>query len=116
MNKPTLYHNPRCTKSRQTLALLESKGIVPNVVAYLENPPNKTELRNILSMLGLSAIELMRQQEPEFKAQGLSDASLTENELIEAMINTPKLIERPILVIGNKAAIGRPPEKVLEIL
>lgn len=116
MSQATIYHNPRCSKSRQTLALLESNGIEPTIVEYLKHPPNKALLKKILKMLGLSARELIRNKEAEYKEQGLSDTGLSEADLIEAMINTPKLIERPIVVVGDKAAIGRPPENILEIL
>ncbi|MCP5160204.1 MAG: arsenate reductase (glutaredoxin) [Hahellaceae bacterium] len=111
-----IFHNPRCSKSRETLALLQQQGIEPEIILYLETPPSHTELKQLLQKLGMSARELMRVKEDEYKAQGLSDPSLTEDALIEAMVNTPKLIERPIVVTQNKAALGRPPEKVLEII
>ena len=111
-----IYHNPRCTKSRQTLALLTEHGIEPEVVEYLKTPPAKTELSQILSMLGISARALMRKRESEYKDQGLDNPDLTEADLISAMIEHPILIERPIVVTKTKAAIGRPPENVLDIL
>ena len=111
-----IYHNPRCTKSRQTLALLTEHGIEPEVVEYLKTPPSKTELSQILSMLGISARALMRKRESEYKDQGLDNPDLTEAHLINAMIEHPILIERPIVVTKTKAAIGRPPENVLDIL
>ena len=111
-----IYHNPRCTKSRQTLALLTDRGIKPEVVEYLKTPPTKTELSRILSMLGIEARTLMREREAEYKDQGLENPDLTDADLINAMIAHPILIERPIVVTKTKAAIGRPPENVLDIL
>lgn len=116
MSAITIYHNPRCSKSRQTLALLEEKGIEPEVVLYLQDPPSAKALKDIINKLGLSsARELMRTKEDEYKEQGLADVN-SEAELIKAMVNTPKLIERPIVINNDKAAIGRPPESVLEII
>lgn len=111
-----IYHNPRCSKSRQTLQLLEERQITPEVVEYLNSPPSKEELSEILSMLGLEPRQLMRTKEAEYRELGLDDASLSREQLIEAMVATPKLIERPIVINNGKAAIGRPPETVLEIL
>ncbi|MEW8586828.1 MAG: arsenate reductase (glutaredoxin) [Candidatus Thiodiazotropha sp.] len=111
-----IYHNPRCSKSRQTLQLLQDKGIEADVVEYLKTPPDKATLERILAMLGLEPRELMRKKEKEYKALQLDDPQLSRDQLIEAMIANPKLIERPIVVQDGKAAIGRPPEKVLEIL
>jgi len=112
----TIYHNPRCSKSRQTLALLEEKGIDANVVLYLENPPDRATLTSLLKKLGKSPRELLRKGEDEYKANNLADASLSDDALIDAMVKHPRLIERPIVVKGNKAALGRPPEDVLDIL
>ena len=112
----TIYHNPRCSKSRQTLELLKQQGIEPDTIEYLKTPPSKTELKRVLKMLGISARDLLRSKEPEYKALGLDNPKLTEDAIIEAMIETPKLMERPIVIANNKAAIGRPPEQVLEIL
>lgn len=112
----TIYHNPRCSKSRETLQLLESRGIKPDVVLYLETPPDAQTLKNLLKKLGLKPRELMRQKEAEYKEMGLQDPSLSDEQLIDAMVECPKLIERPIVVQGKKAALGRPPENVLEIL
>ncbi|HVK98859.1 MAG TPA: arsenate reductase (glutaredoxin) [Dongiaceae bacterium] len=112
----TFYHNPRCSKSREALQLLRDKGIEPEVVLYLETPPDAAALQALLKKLKLKPRELMRQKEPEYKELGLDDASLSDAELIAALTRCPKLIERPILVKGNKAIIGRPPELVLEIL
>ena len=110
-----IWHNPRCSKSRQTLALLEENGVAPTVRKYLEDAPSEAELREAAGQLGLTAIQMMRTKEAEFKAQELSKDS-DEDTLFAAMAQTPKLIERPIVFKGGKAAIGRPPEAVLEIL
>lgn len=111
-----IFHNPRCSKSRQTLQLLQENGVEPEVVEYLKTPPTKTRLKQILKILGLKPRDLMRRNEAEYKELGLADESLTQEQLIDAMLVTPKLIERPIVINGDKAAIGRPPENVLEIL
>ncbi|MFK3711032.1 arsenate reductase (glutaredoxin) [Leclercia adecarboxylata] len=113
----TIYHNPRCSKSRETLTLLKTNGIEPQVVLYLETPPDADTLRTLLSQLGMSsARELMRQKEELYKELGLADSALGEEALIQAMVDNPKLIERPIVVANGKARIGRPPEQVLEIV
>ncbi|MAT52403.1 MAG: arsenate reductase (glutaredoxin) [Porticoccaceae bacterium] len=112
----TIYHNPRCSKSRQTLALLEERGLSPEVVLYLETPPDAATLKTLLAKLGISARQLLRKGEDDYKALNLKDESLTDDDLITAMVAHPKLIERPIVVNGNKAALGRPPEQVLDIL
>jgi arsenate reductase len=112
----TIYHNPRCSKSRQTLQLLEERNIGPSVVEYLKTPPSAETLEQLLQMLNLEPRALMRTQEPEYKALGLDDPALSRGQLIAAMVEHPKLIERPIVVAGNRAAIGRPPEKILEII
>lgn len=112
----TLFHNPRCSKSRQTLELLHAKGAEPEIIEYLKTPPTEEELDHILNMLGLEPRQLMRTKETEYTENKLDDESLTRQQLIQAMVKYPKLMERPILVNNNKAAIGRPPEDVLEIL
>ena len=112
----TIYHNPRCSKSRQTLALLEENGIRPAVVLYLDTPPDAKTLQSILKKLGIKARDLLRKGEDEYKALQLDNPALGEAQLVAAMCAHPKLIERPIVVNGNRAAIGRPPEQVLEIL
>lgn len=112
----SIYHNPRCSKSRQTLSLIQERGIQPKVIEYLNQPPSKAQLQKILIQLGMNARELIRKKEPEYKQLGLDDPGLTDDQLIDAMVEHPKLIERPIVVSGGKAALGRPPEKVLEIL
>ncbi|MGL6124224.1 MAG: arsenate reductase (glutaredoxin) [Shewanella sp.] len=112
----TIYHNPRCSKSRETLALLEQQGCHITLVEYLKNPPTAKQIGDILAKLDIRARELMRTKEAEYQALGLADTSLTEQQLIEAMVNTPKLIERPIVLANQRAAIGRPPENVLDII
>ncbi|WP_257294817.1 arsenate reductase (glutaredoxin) [Endozoicomonas sp. YOMI1] len=112
----TIFHNPRCSKSRQTLGILEQQGISPEVVLYLETPPDADQLKAILGKLGINARDLLRKGEQEFKDNNLKDPSLTEEQLINFMCEFPRLIERPIVVNGEKARIGRPPESVLEIL
>ncbi len=112
----TIYHNPRCSKSRATLALLQERGTSLRVVEYLETPPTRTELSSILKMLNLTPLEFMRQKEPPFAALGPQADQLDDDALIDAMIAQPILIERPVVVNGNRAAIGRPPESVLDIL
>lgn len=111
----TIYHNPRCSKSRQTLALLKSKGIEPQIILYLDNPPNKPTLIQLLEKLSISAQQLVRKSEAEFKLN-FTDQEMTENDYIEAMLRFPKLIERPIVEAENRAVIGRPPENVLDII
>ncbi len=111
-----IYHNPRCSKSRQTLHLLEERDLTAEVVEYLKTPPNCKELGEILDMLGLEPRQLMRTKETEYKELGLDDDALSREQLIEAMVANPKLIERPIVINKGKAAIGRPPETVLDIL
>ncbi|MBB1201848.1 arsenate reductase (glutaredoxin) [Enterobacteriaceae bacterium 89] len=113
----TIYHNPRCSKSRETLALLKDKGVEPQVVLYLDTPPDVATLKNLLKMLGMkSARELMRQKEDLYKELNLADSALSESDLLKAMVANPKLIERPIVLKNGQARIGRPPESVLEIL
>lgn len=117
MKSVTIYHNPRCSKSRETLTLLEQQGVDPHVVLYLDTPPTKDELKKLLKELGFSsARELMRKKETVYNDLKLADETLSEEQLLQAMVENPKLIERPIVVKGNKARIGRPPEQVLEIL
>lgn len=111
-----IYHNPRCTKSRLTLELLRSQHIEPEIILYLDTPPKKEALKEIMHKLGVnSPLAFMRQKEDAFKAQNLSDKN-SDAELFAAIIKTPKLLERPIVINGNKAAIGRPPENILDIL
>jgi len=112
----TIYHNPRCSKSRQTLALLQDNGVEPKVVEYLKDTPDAATLDALLKKLKLEPRELMRRKEAPYKDLGLDDPGLSRTALIAAMVEHPVLIERPIVVKGAKAALGRPPEKVLEIL
>lgn len=115
MSDVVIYHNPRCSKSRQTLALLEGKGVSPEVVLYLEKPPTAKEINNLLSKLQITARELLRKGEDDYKSLKLGDDALSQTKLIEAMANHPKLIERPIVVKGDKAVIGRPPENINQL-
>jgi arsenate reductase len=109
----TIYHNPKCSKSRETLKLIEGRGISPVVVEYLKTPPTASELKRILGLLGIPAKDLLRRKEA---AEAGVDAGLPEDTLIAAMVAHPAVIERPIVVTGEQARIGRPPERVLEIV
>jgi arsenate reductase len=111
-----IYHNPRCSKSRQTLELLQNQGIKPDIIPYLEQPPDAAMLDRLLQLLQLGPRQLMRKNENEYKELGLDDESLSREQLIQAMVDHPRLIERPIVVNGDQARLGRPPENVLEIL
>lgn len=111
-----ILHNPRCSKSRATLALLQERGIQPDIRLYLEHPPSEDQLKHILRLLGRSPRELVRTGEAEYKALGLDDPALGDDELVAAMVAHPKLIERPVVIANGKAAVGRPPEAVLDIL
>lgn len=112
-----IYHNPRCSKSRDTLNLLKENSIDPQVVLYLETPPDADTLKSLLKMLGMSsARELMRQKEDVYKSLRLGDSQLSEQALLQALLDNPKLMERPIVVANGQARIGRPPEQVLEIV
>lgn len=112
----TIYHNPRCSKSRQTLALIEDKGVAPKIVDYLKAPPSVAELKRVLKKLGLKARDIVRQGEARYAELGLKDKDIGEDEWLALMVENPILIERPIVVSGERAAIGRPPEAVLKIL
>ncbi|MBV4477758.1 MULTISPECIES: arsenate reductase (glutaredoxin) [Pseudomonas] len=116
MTDLTLYHNPRCSKSRGALELLEARGLTPNVVRYLETPLDAAQIKTLLGKLGISARQLLRTGEDEYKMLQLADDSLSEDQLIAAIAAHPKLMERPILEVGSKAVIGRPPEQILELL
>lgn len=111
----TLYHNPRCSKSREALHLLEEQGETIEIVKYLETPPTNQELRQVIELLGIQPIELVRIQEAIWK-ENYKDKKLSDDEIINAMIENPKLIERPIAIKGTHAVVGRPPQKVLDIL
>ncbi|WP_085636685.1 MULTISPECIES: arsenate reductase (glutaredoxin) [unclassified Pseudomonas] len=116
MTDLTLYHNPRCSKSRGALELLEARGLTPNVVRYLETPLDAAQIKALLGKLGIGARQLLRTGEDEYNTLQLADSSLSEEQLIAAIADHPKLMERPILEAGDKAVIGRPPERVLELL
>jgi arsenate reductase len=116
MKKLTIYHNPRCSKSRDTLALLQQHHIEPSIVLYLETPPSATELKSLLARLQLKPRNLLRQSEAEYKTLHLDDMTLSDTALITAMVKHPKLIERPIVATDKKAVLGRPPENVLELI
>jgi arsenate reductase len=116
MSELVFYHNPRCGKSRQALALLEERGLKPKIVRYLETPPDAATLDRILKALDMEPRQLMRRQEAPYKELGLDDAKLSRAQLVKAMVEHPILIERPILLKGAKAALGRPPEQVLGIV
>lgn len=112
----TIYHNPKCSKSRETLALLQEKGVKPKVIEYLKTPPDAATLKKLLKLLGIGPRDLMRRKEEPYKALGLDDPKVSNDALIAAMVAHPVLIERPIVVANGKAALGRPPENVLAIL
>ncbi|MGB5225316.1 MAG: arsenate reductase (glutaredoxin) [Arenicellales bacterium] len=112
----TVYHNPRCSKSRAAMEYLEEHGIEADVVKYMDSPPDANDIKELLSMLGMSPRELMRKHEKVFKDAGLDDPTFTDDELIEAMAQCPSLIERPIVVNNGKAVLARPPETVQDIL
>ena len=114
--KPQIYHNPRCSKSRQTLQLLEDNNVDPDIVEYLQSPPDAETLETILTQLGIEPRQLMRTNEAEYKELGLDNPELTRASLIDAMVKTPKLIERPIVITDKGIAIGRPPENILKVL
>lgn len=112
----TIYHNPRCSKSRATLALLNENGVQPEIVEYLKTPPTKGEIERILDGLGMEPRDLMRKKEDPYKALNLSDADMSRDALIDAIVANPILMERPVVVNQGRYALGRPPENVLEIL
>jgi len=116
MRQPTIYHNPRCSKSRATLDLIVARGFSPRVVEYIANPPSVAEIERLLAMLGLEPRELIRKDEDEYRDLGLADPGLSREQLVAAIAANPRLLQRPIVVFGSKAAIGRPPEAVLAIL
>ena len=112
----TIYHNPRCSKSRATLKLLEERGVAPEIVEYLKTPPDAATLDGLLTRLGMEPRDLMRRKEAPYRENRLDDQGLSREALIAAMVANPILIERPIVVAGGKAALGRPPEAVLDIV
>jgi arsenate reductase len=111
-----IYHNPRCSKSRQTLSLLEPQGVKIDIIEYLNSPPDKQTLTDIIKKLGIAPRDLLRKKEDEYKQLGLDDITLDDEQIIDAMVQHPKLIERPIVIHRDKAALGRPPENILKIL
>lgn len=115
MTLVTIYHNPKCSKSRQTLALLEERDLELRIVPYLESPPSKSELADIVKMLGVTAADIVRTGEAEYQESGLT-ADSSENDVLDAIVIAPKLMQRPIVICGDQARVGRPPESALEIL
>jgi arsenate reductase len=116
MSRVTIYHNPRCSTSRKTLELIRAKGIEPAIIEYLKTPPSAAELEKILALLAMEPRELMRKKEEAYRTRRLDSPSLTRRQLIQAMVDEPILIERPIVLSRGKAALGRPPERVEAIL
>jgi len=116
MAQVTIYHNPKCSKSRQTLSLLEEKNITPEIILYKETVLNTKQLESVIKMLGIKARDLIRKSEPEYKDLHLADVNISEEKLIQHMIENPGLIQRPIVIANGQARIGRPPESVLDIL
>ena len=115
-DKPVIYHNPRCSKSRETLQILEDNNASPDIIHYLDEPPNAQELNRIIGMLGISARDLLRTTEQAYQDAELDNDSLSDEAIIEAICRHPVLLQRPIVVVGNKAVIGRPPNKVLDLI
>lgn len=116
MSDYTIYHNPRCSKSRETLKLLEENGIEPKICLYLKDPLSADIVANLVKQLGVPVRDIIRTSEAEYKDNGLSDSALTDQQLLDAIVEYPKLLQRPIVVKGDKAVIGRPPESVLELI
>ncbi len=112
----TIYHNPSCSKSRQTLQLIEESGLSPQIIEYLKTPPTAVELKEITQLLGISPRELLRTKETEYTAHGLDNMALDDDAIIKIMVDHPKLIERPIVIKEQRAVMGRPPENVLELI
>jgi arsenate reductase len=115
-NKITIYHNPKCSKSRKALEIIKSKNIEPIIILYLLNKLSKAEINNLLSKLGLSIRDILRTGEDEYKKNNLKNENLSDDELIEFLIKFPKLLQRPIVIKNNKAVIGRPPENILSFI
>ena len=115
MSEVTIWHNPRCSKSRATLSLLEEHGLDPKIVEYLKTPPSAAELKSVLKKLHMKPRELMRKGEDVYKELNLADESLSDDKLIDAMVKNPVLIERPVVLYAARAALGRPPENVLDL-
>ena len=115
-DKVVIYHNPKCSKSRETLQILQDNNIKPEIIDYLEDPPTTQKLKEIIAMLAVSARDLVRSGESEYKDAGLDDDRLSDNDIIEAICQNPVLLQRPIVISNNRAIIGRPPGRVLEII
>ena len=118
MNEPRLviYHNPNCSKSRETLQILKDNHMSPDIIEYLEQPPTAQELKDVIKLLGVTVRDLLRTTEPVYEEAGLDDDTLTNDEIIEAICKFPALLQRPIVISGDRAVIGRPPTRVLEII
>lgn len=116
MSNIKIIHNPRCSKSRQTLALLEENGVTPEIVLYLQDPLSKNEVADIVKKLGVTVRGVIRSSEEEYKANNLENDSLSDDQLLDAIDTFPKLLQRPIVIKGDKAVVGRPPENVLELI
>jgi len=116
MNSIKIYHNPRCSKSRKTLEIIQQHGMSPEIIRYLETPPSTSELESVINALSISPRDLMRKNEAEYKDNNMADSRLTDKQLIELMHQFPKVIERPIVISQGQAVIGRPPESVLTLL
>jgi len=117
MNKEVIiYHNPKCSKSRKALEIIKNKNIEPTIILYLVNKLTKTEVKNLLSKLGLSIRDILRTEEDEYKNNNLKNENLTDDKLVDFLIKFPKLLQRPIVVKNNKAVVGRPPENILNLL
>ena len=115
-NEIIIYHNPKCSKSRKALEIIKSKNIEPTIILYLLNKLSKTEVKNLLSKLGLSIRDILRTGEDEYKNNNLKNEKLSDDKLIQFLIKFPKLLQRPIVVKNNKAVVGRPPENILDVL
>ncbi len=116
MSDFNILHNPRCSKSRQTLELLQENGVEPNIIKYLEIPPSEAQINDIVTLLGVSPRDILRKKEAEYKESGLDNQDLSDKEVIALMVKYPKVIERPIVFSEKAAAVGRPPENVLDII
>ena len=112
----TIYHNPSCSKSRETLQILESNNVIPQIIEYLDTPPSKCELTKIIALLGIAPAELLRTTEAVYKEAGYNVDTMSNEAIIDAICENPSLLQRPIVIYGDKAIIGRPPSKVLDII
>ncbi|MFT5502732.1 MAG: arsenate reductase [Gammaproteobacteria bacterium] len=115
-NQPIIYHNPRCSKSREALKILEDNGHLPEIIEYLSEPHSTDQIRDLISMLGISPRDILRTGEEAYKALNLADVSISDNDIISAICQYPALLERPIVINGQKAVIGRPPVRIIDIL